>query len=504
MIFQQFGRVVRKPVEFLPNTGRKKLSQAEPGLSRKPGPASGFGTGFQTAHFCCTGFRRHAMAMNKGCLPINRRDRFQRMQKTFFQLYNLAWRLAIPLLRQNPRLNDGYADRAFQRRPEGPVDLWIQAASAGEAYLAESLLKSLPKNRELSILLSTNTRQGMEILESAGQSMPAGASGLRLQLGFFPFDQPSLMQAAVQAIRPRVMVLLETELWPGLLAALRKEERPVLLVNARLTPKSFRRYRLLSGLWKNLAPDRTLAVSRADAKRFARLFDPKTVGIMSNIKFDRMEAPAAASPEGKRPPLLHLSPATRFVVLGSVRKEEEADVDRIIGELFRLMPEVVIGLFPRHLHRLPAWEQRLARKSRMWRLRSRVADTEVPPGTLVLWDRFGALKNAYSRAAAVFVGGSLAPLGGQNFLEPLMHGVVPVIGPSWENFAWVGEAVFDRGLVCRTSDWREAARALRRQAAAPRCREEVKRAAADYIASRTGGAEQASRLIMQTLEAAAR
>ncbi len=416
----------------------------------------------------------------------------------FFRLYETAWRLVMPLLKAEPRLKDGYAARAFRERPEGPADIWIQAASAGEAYLAVSLMKSLPADRKLRVLVSTNTRQGLEILEKAGTELAARAPQLDIELMFFPFDRPSIMDEAVRHIHPRVMVLLESELWPGLLFALRRHSCKILILNGRMTPRSLKRYRLLPGLWKAVAPDRVLAISGDNADRFAALFGKDRVEVMSNMKFDSVQVDDP-NDEGARPIRQMLPDHSDFLVLGSVRQEEEACVLNMIGRVGSRLPDTVIGLFPRHMQRLNAWKQLLEKAGKKWALRTALAAAPVEPGAVVLWDTFGELTAAYAEAGAVFVGGSLAPLGGQNFLEPLIHGVVPVIGPSWENFTWVGQELFSAGLVRKTPDWRTAAEELISLLEAPPPREAVREQAAAYIRQRQGGTAQACRHILEAL-----
>jgi 3-deoxy-D-manno-octulosonic-acid transferase len=117
-----------------------------------------------------------------------------------------------------------------------------------------------------------------------------------------------------------------------------------------------------------------------------------------------------------------------------------------------------------------------------------------------LWDTFGELSQAYRLATAAFVGGSLAPLGGQNFLEPLISGIRPVIGPYWETFQWVGQDIMDLGLVRVVADWKEAADTLARDVAQPAAAEDVRREARRYIAARQGGTAAAWALIREYLQ----
>jgi 3-deoxy-D-manno-octulosonic-acid transferase len=214
---------------------------------------------------------------------------------------------------------------------------------------------------------------------------------------------------------------------------------------------------------------------------------------MSNIKFERLGSGDPAL--GRRNSLqAFLPPGREFLVLGSVRRKEETDVSGIISEIRQRRPETIIGLFPRHLHRIPHWQRILRQKAIPWLLRSEIQQAPQD-GSVILWDVFGELGDAYFRAAAAFVGGSLAPLGGQNFLEPLVSGVSPVIGPYWDNFKWVGQEVIAPDLVRQAANWKEVAEMLIEAIMEAPPREAVKRRAAAYIRTRQGGAEDASRLI---------
>ncbi len=420
------------------------------------------------------------------------------MRRNFFQslgfgVYELAWRLAVPFLRRNPRLAEGFEQRILQT--ELPrADIWIQAASGGEAYLARELLRQLITERHLAILLTTNTRQGMDILEQAVRNL-GPEQRMRVHLSYFPFDRPGLMRKAVRQVRPQAAVFLETELWPGLLAALKTYGSRILVINGRIRPRSLQHYRIWPSLWRHLRPDRVLAISPEDARRFGVLFGAEQTGEMSNIKFDRM----LSSPPGEIPSLQSIMPPEHsFLVLGSVRQEEEPEIEKIIRHIRHHCPDTVIGLFPRHLHRLDAWQERLRRSGMAYSLRSRT-DAPVSGGTILLWDTFGELAPAYQRADAAFIGGSLAPLGGQNFMEPLMYGVVPVIGPSWYNFSWVGRDIIDQGLLRVGEEWRRVAEMLTDSLKNPQNRDEVCDAFRDFLRNRQGGTVQACQCILAYL-----
>ena len=418
-------------------------------------------------------------------------------QKLAFRLYNLSWSCALPWLRQNHRLAEGFRQRTLKTGLPA-ANLWIQAASVGEAYLALELIRNLRTTKPLKILVTSNTSQGVEILTRNLSDQQSNNGRIQPQVGYFPFDKPAIMQTAVANIHPQVMVLLETEIWPGLLRSLKKCRCRILIVNGRITEKSLKRYLLWPSIWQKLRPDEVLAISHADAQRFSRLFGKAGVGVMSNIKFDRIAA--ATSCDGDKNRLKAVLPAEiPFIVLASVRQAEELPVKNIIQNVLRIRPETVVGLFPRHMHRLPYWQKMMRQTGIGYTLRSKT-ERRISAGNVILWDTFGELTTAYGLAKSAFVGGSLAPLGGQNFLEALVSGVIPIIGPWWDNFAWVGREIIDAGLLRVAEDWKQVADLLLKDLASPPPRKEVMDAALQFIQARRGGTEMACRRIAACLE----
>jgi 3-deoxy-D-manno-octulosonic-acid transferase len=413
--------------------------------------------------------------------------------KTAFRFYNFSWGIALPWLRLHPRLSEGYRQRVLKGKLPGGADLWIQAASAGESYLALEILKILRVKQPIQVLLTSNTRQGIDILNHALPELGGDRNQIRPTVHYFPFDKPTIMTAAVARIRPKLVVLLETEIWPGLLRALKAQGCKSMIVNGRMTEKSLQRYCLWPSIWRTLRPDKVLTISEADADRFGRLFGQDGIEVMLNIKFDRMYRSNPADDDHIN--IESILPADfPFLVFASVRHEEESRITSMVREIVLNRPQTVIGLFPRHLQRLNYWQDALNRLGMRWLLRSAVS-SPVPAGTVILWDTFGELMAAYRLALSAFVGGSLAPLGGQNFLEALVSGVVPVIGPSWENFAWVGQEIVDAGLLKVAGDWRQAAALILKGMDAPRSRAEVIEAAHQFLKTRQGGTDQACRHI---------
>ncbi len=420
------------------------------------------------------------------------------LHKAAFAFYDFSWRLILPWLRLNRRLAEGYDQRVLKDQPSSRAELWIQAASVGESFLALEILKRLEAQPVTCILLTANTRQGIDILEQAVPEINEIRPNIQAAVRYFPFDTPSIMADAVDRIRPKVMVLLETEIWPGLLQALKARRCGIIIINGRMTPKSLKRYRFWPSIWQHLCPDTIMAISAADAERFGRLFGRQDIDVMPNMKYDRL-APSNESNDLRFQLQSLLPPDCPFVVLASVRREEESDVLRIVHEVARDPSQPTIGVFPRHIHRLDFWQDSLTELGLPWALRSTVSDS-LPAGTVILWDTFGELMPAYQLARSAFVGGSLAPLGGQNFLEALVCGVKPVIGPSWSNFAWVGIEIIDAGLLRVADNWQGVVKYLLQDLAVPPDRSNVMERMQQFLAKRQGGTDQACRRIEAMLE----
>ncbi len=427
--------------------------------------------------------------------------------RSFLGLYRGLWAAATPLVRRNRRLSQGFEDRiALTGEPfagrdavdadTGPL-IWVQAASGGEAALVRALLReagTLPEfvARSPRFFCTTWTAQGVDVLRTI-----APPSGISLLARYVPLDNPALMRQAVALARPACVVLLETEIWPGLMAACREADVPLLLLNARMTPKSLSGYRLLRPLLREIRPDRILAISEDDAARFADIFGPEGVSVMPNIKFDgaTLTPPVGADPFAGL--AAEADPAMPRLALASVRQEEE---EALLGILPRLLAGgAALAVAPRHMHRVDVWRKALVPYGAV--LRSELlAGTATSPAGPLIWDTFGDLALLYAHVDAAFVGGSLAPLGGQNFLEAPALGTRALVGPHLNNFLWVGEEIFQTGTVERVADAEALAVALPkaavgRQADRAAAAGETRRRFAEWLAPRTGGSRVAAQAV---------
>jgi len=405
----------------------------------------------------------------------------------FFRFYNILWGAALPFLKRHPRLAPTF-DRRINPVHLQPADIWIQAASAGEAYLAVSIIKALNPDRPVTILLSTTTDQGMEILTQA-LSPKKFSTRISLYVDIFPFDSPKAMNKAVQQVNPAIMVLLETELWPAHLYALKRNHTAVLLINGRLSRKSSRNYRLTKTFWRSFAPERILAISPGDAQRFSQVFSHTRVDTMNNIKFDRIKI---HNTTGNASALAAIVPRELpLSIFASFRRQEETQIIDMIRALKKEVPNQVIALFPRHMHRTAPFLKKLNKNGFKVYKGSQISSILTGPA-IILWDKFGDLHQAYSHADVVFVGGSLAPLGGQNFMEPAGLGIPTIIGPHWQNFAWVGEEIFKTGAVTRCKNRQHAVKTMCSYLVKSGGRETRIDAVKHYILQKQGGAQTAA------------
>ena len=358
-----------------------------------------------------------------------------------------------------------------------PVRLWVHAASIGEVRAAHPLLAAISRERpEAGIYLTTTTPEGQRTARSIAPTAVCAMA---------PLDHlPGLAGRVLDAVLPDALVVLETELWPGLLHAARSRLVPALLVNGRLSERAFRRYRLVRPLAAGMLREVSAFGMQAEADReriLALGADPARVEVAGNLKYDALSLPPPAAPSA----LLPIA-GERVLVAGSTREGEEGAVAEAYLALQPSLPGLRLVVAPRHLARVEEARRILEAKGLPVVRRSElVPERPPPPGAVVLLDTTGELSGVYGLASAVFVGGSLVPVGGHNPLEPLAQGRPVAFGPFTENFAEVARAVIEVGGGKRVADGASLAEALRPWLADPaRARAAAEGAKATLIATR--------------------
>ncbi len=315
----------------------------------------------------------------------------------------------------------------------GAPVVWIHAVSVGEVLAASRLIEELTQRPEgWQIVVSTTTRTGQTLARER-----IGAE----RVFYFPLDFAFAVRAWLRALQPRLLVLAETEFWPRMLTECRRAGVPVAVVNARISDRSWPRYRRMARLWRRLLTGLSAvqAQTELDAERLRALGVPN-VRIGGNLKFDvRATRPAAVTGCLRE----HLPPGARVLVCGSTLSGEE-------DLLLDAVPEgVVTVLAPRHPERFAEVAQLLRRRGVPWVRRTEwmQAPDQMQPGSVFLLDSVGELASVYSLAEAAFVGGSLIAAGGHNPLEPAQFGVPVLMGESYENFRGIVDALLAANAV---------------------------------------------------------
>jgi len=309
--------------------------------------------------------------------------------------------------------------------------IWVHAVSVGEVLAVSRLVKTLDVEwPEYFVAISTTTRTGQALARER-----FGAN----RVFYCPLDLPWAVRAYLNALKPRMLVLAETEFWPNLLSGCFRRGIPVAVVNARISDRSWPRYRMLRGLWAPFLGrlSAVLAQSETDAERLRAIgCAPDRVSVAGNLKFDVR----AANEADATVQLRARGAGLRFVVAGSTLEGEEGALLDAWPSVLAADPSLVLVLAPRHPERFGGVVALLGKSGLEWvkrsEWRSQKADERltVKPGTIVLLDTIGELSSVYSLASIAFVGGSLIPAGGHNPLEPAQFGVPIVMGPHYANF----------------------------------------------------------------------
>jgi 3-deoxy-D-manno-octulosonic-acid transferase len=367
-------------------------------------------------------------------------------------LYSLLWYVALPWLPLRlwwrGRREPGYREKIGERfgHYASPAThrnvVWIHAVSLGEtraaAPLVERVLHEMP---EATVLLTHMT--------ATGRAAGGGPAKDRVVQAWLPYDMPFAVRAFLAHWKPRMGLLMETEVWPNLVATCARDGIPLFLVNARLSERSLRGYRRFASLTRPMfaALAGVAAQTDADAQRL-RKAGARDVAVTGNLKFDVRVGEDVRS-RGRR--LRELFGAQRATwIAASTREDEEAMILDAIAQ--RPLPgHVLTVIVPRHPQRFDEVAALLeARKVPFVR---RSANAPVPPGTrYVLGDSLGELLAYYEAADVAFVGGSLAPLGGQNLIEPIAVGTPTLIGPHTFNFAEAAAQAVAAQAALRVAD----------------------------------------------------
>jgi len=318
--------------------------------------------------------------------------------------------------------------------------LWLHAVSVGEVIAAVPLVHALRQQfPQLPILVSTVTETGQA---TAREKLAAEACL------YFPLDYLWVVRQVITRIRPLLFVMVETEIWPNFLHELTRQGIPAMLVNGRISPRSFRGYRRLRPFMRRILPSITTfsMQTASDAERIIAIgAEPSRVHITGNIKYDLALKPLNSADEQTLRDDLGIDGAPVFMA-GSTHRGED---DIVIAAYLRArvqVPTLRLLLAPRHLDRLDEIEALLHKHQLTVQRRSRGHQSSHSRETpVLLLDTIGELAQLYAVGTVVFVGGSFVPIGGHNVLEPAAHRKAILFGPHMHNFSEIATALLKTG-----------------------------------------------------------
>jgi 3-deoxy-D-manno-octulosonic-acid transferase len=362
----------------------------------------------------------------------------------------------------------GYLPVSFNL--DGDESIWIHAVSVGEVLTARALLPQLHERYpRLRLFVSTTTMAGQQI-----------AKGLPYvdEVFYFPFDLGFTVNRTLRLVRPRLFVMMETEIWPNVLRACHRDGVKIALVNGRISTRSYPRYRSARFFFRRVLShvDRFCMQSDESARRIVEIGAPRDrVVVTGSLKFDSLEfgsdKPQDAPPRGAAfaPSVLdvhqrgrnrvlryfRVAPTRPVVIAASTLKGEEEPVLEAFQRIRATIPNALLIIAPRKPERFGDVERLVRRAGWNVARRSELRVDADPRHDVVILDTIGELAQLFHVATVVFVGGSLVDAGGHNILEPAVFGKPIVFGPHMHNFAEISQTFLDNGAAIQVRAPRE-------------------------------------------------
>ena len=379
----------------------------------------------------------------------------------------------------------------FRHRPE-EHDLWIHAVSVGETLAARPVVEEILRQRPgTSMVITTTTITG----QAQARRLYPWAT-----VTYFPFDFAFAVRRFLDHHRPGVFATMETEIWPNVTRIAKERGLRLILANARISDRSFPRYRAMRFLFRRLLSkyDRVLAREETDRDRFVAIgARPEIVEISGNVKFDYEpdEAPLEIAPLLER-----LIGDRKVVVFGSTMEGED---EALLPEIEGLMAQhrVFVVIAPRKPERFELVAGLLATSSLRFVRRSELATGNAPLTTpdVLLLDTFGELAKIYRYATAAFIGGTLVPMGGHNPIEAAASGVPVCFGPSMSNFREIAQVFLRNEAAAEVKTAEEAVEFATRMLERPELQRAWGGRARETVLQNRGASERTARRIVEML-----
>lgn len=359
-------------------------------------------------------------------------------------IYNILINIALPffivLSIFKRKLRKNLSERLFGSTRGQPLKdaIWIHAASIGEAVIGETLINFFKKYRGFdNFLITTNTFYTSDLLKKK--------FGHKVHVYSLPLDLTYVIDHFIDGSTFNALILVETEIWPNLIWSAKKHKIPVIILNGRISDRTLPNYKRFSFFLKNVLSDidTVIAQSEEHRKRYISIgTSPNKVVVTGNIKYYRDISNTSDAVE-----------KDDILTFGSIKEKEMPVVLSVIDRIKDAIPGLIIYIAPRELHLAGIIENELSEKYRTIRYSGIKQGIEKRPDIIIV-DTVGDLLSIYEKSKLAFVGGSLAPYGGQNMLEPLFFKTPVVFGPFTENFKEIAELIIknDAGIVVNNAD----------------------------------------------------
>ena len=381
-------------------------------------------------------------------------------------------------------------------RPVDPKPIWVHALSVGETMSAETLMAALTERYgRRRLFFSVSTQSGY----ATARHLFAGRVG---GIGYFPYDLAPCVTAVSRRVDPAMVVVVESDLWPNFMRTQQRRGVPVVLVNARLSKRTFSGYKRFSVVTRGMlqAFSAVCAQTSADARRFIDLgVAPERVMVSGNLKFDQNLQPPTTGWLASQRDLLGIAPGGKVIVAGSTHVGEEEIVLDAFKRLHRHQNDLLLVVVPRdpeRATRIAAVCQAAGFKALTYSQLER--RDEAGPAVVVV-DRLGVLRDLYALADVVFVGGSLVPLGGHNPIEAAAHARPVLFGPHMDNFAQISRLFLSGGGAKRVKNSGQFAHAAQRWLSDSSTAEAAGARAREVLVAHCGAVEKTVQRIVRVL-----
>jgi len=358
----------------------------------------------------------------------------------------LLWPVGLGFLIFVPKMRAGFWEKLgfysmhlqnqFVRKSTEKKRVWIHAVSVGEFNAIRSLVSDLCQ--QFDVVISCTTRTGHDLAQKTFPQLP---------ILYFPFDLRAVLDRALALVQPDLVVLTETELWPNFIDKVTQSEKaPLLVINGRLSPRSFRGYLRIKGIMEPCLQQIThfYMQSQGDAERMAQLGDlpPERITVMGNLKFD-LNPQIDLAKRSQLMQLLNIEEGDAVLTLASTHSGEDRPLLESYQRLKKEFLNLKLILAPRHPERAGEIQGILDSLNLAYSTRSQLFPESPNSETIVLLDSIGELLTVYSFSSIAVMGGSFIARGGQNPLEPLSQRIPVVFGPHMHNFSAISQLVLE-------------------------------------------------------------